>query len=400
MKILRYEIKIALEFLRYSKGQTIFIVSAIALGVAVQIFISSLVSSLQVSLIYRILGTTPHITINSGDTRDELRAKQNIVGNYGNISLDRDRIPNYEKIMEVLSENDEIKLIVPTVEGSAIYKTTGKNANLNVVGMDLKNGDPLYNIKDRIIEGNSNIYSNNVLIGVKFSRDFRVDLGDQITLTLPNSQKEVVRVVGIFDLENQGVNKSMVVMDIDRAKIIFGKVGYVTDINIQTKDVFKADSVSSNIKDIYPELEVTSWTQDGAALLKALRSQTDSSIVIQSVVMLATAMSISSVLIVTVLQKIKEIGILKAMGAKDKSTGMIFLIQGGLIGFFGSVLGIIFGKLVISSYTYFAKPTFVILVSNEKIVIILIISTIVGILSGIIPALRCMKLSPIEVIKS
>lgn len=397
---MRYEIKIALEFLRYSKGQTIFIVSAIALGVAVQIFISSLISSLQVSLIYRILGTTPHITINSGDTRDELRAKQNIVGNYGNISLDRDRIPNYEKIIEVLSENDEIKLIVPTVEGSAIYKTMGKNANLNIVGMDLKNADSLYNIKDRIIEGNSSIYSNNVLIGIKFSRDFRVDLGDQITLTLPNSQKEVVRVVGIFDLENQGVNKSMVVMDIDRAKIIFGKVGYVTDINIQTKDVFEADNVSDSIKDIYPELEVTSWTQDGAALLKALQSQTDSSIIIQSVVMLATAMSISSVLIVTVLQKIKEIGILKAMGAKDKSTGMIFLIQGGVIGFCGSVLGIVFGKLVISTYTYFAKPTFTILISNEKLIAILIFSTMVGILSGIIPALRCMKLSPIEVIKS
>lgn len=373
---MRYEVKIALQFLRYSKGQTIFIISAIALGVAVQIFISCLVSSLQSSLIDRVLGTTPHITINSGDIRDELRINKQLVGNNGNTSFDRDRIANYEKIMEILYDNNEIKTIVPTVEGSTIYKTTGKSANLHIMGIDLKIGDSLYRIKDRIIEGNSNIYSNNVLIGVKFAKDFRIDL------------------------ENQETNKNLLIMDIDRAKIIFKKVGYVTDLNIQTKDIFKADGVAKNIKDIYPELEVISWAENGAALLKALESQTDSSIVIQSVIMLATAMSISSVLIVTVLQKTKEIGILKAMGAKDKSAGIIFLIQGGLIGFLGSLLGVILGKLIILSYTYFAKLSFIILIKNDKIIIILIISTIVGILSGIIPALRCMKLSPIEVIKS
>lgn len=110
-------------------------------------------------------------------------------------------------------------------------------------------------------------------------------------------------------------------------------------------------------------------------------------------------MSIASVLLITVLQKMKEIGILKAVGALDKSTGYLFIIQGALIGFLGSILGLFFGLGIIETYIKLAQPTFNIAVHPEKLVLIIFISTLSGIISGIVPARKCMKLSPIEVIK-
>ncbi|MGL5614585.1 ABC transporter permease, partial [Cetobacterium sp.] len=164
-------------------------------------------------------------------------------------------------------------------------------------------------------------------------------------------------------------------------------------------DVFDAPNLGETIQKQYPNLEVVPWTRDADNILKALKAQNDTSFIIQVVVTLATSMSIASVLLVTVLQKMKEIGILKAMGALDHSTGYLFIIQGALIGFLGSILGLFFGLGVIEFYVNLAEPNFNIVVQPEKLILIIFISTLSGIISGIIPARKCMKLSPIEVIK-
>ncbi|MCQ9628608.1 FtsX-like permease family protein, partial [Cetobacterium somerae] len=145
----------------------------------------------------------------------------------------------------------------------------------------------------------------------------------------------------------------------------------------------------------YPNLEVVPWTRDADNSLKALKAQSSTSFIILVVVTLATSMSIASVLLVSVLQKMKEIGMLKAMGALDRSTGYLFIIQGALIGFLGSILGLFFGLGVREFYVNLAQPNFNITVQPEKLVLIILISTLSGIISGSIPARKCMKLSPI-----
>ena len=396
---MRYEFRVSINFMTHNKGQSLFIISAIALGVAIQIFIASLITSLQVSLIERILGDSSHIYIDDGNMRDKLLLVEDNPIVYGNFPTTKNKIEEYQGIIDYLGTFEKIKVIVPTIEGNALYTRDGKTTSLMIKGMDLNSGDRLYNIIGRVISGSPIVNSDNILIGTRLAKNYELQAGDVMSLTLPSGKLETVRISGIFDLENVGSNTSLVIMDFNKAQRIFNKKGNVTNINIQINDVFDAPNFAEIIQKQYPNLEVVPWTRDADNILKALKAQSDTSFIIQVVVTLATSMSIASVLLVTVLQKMKEIGILKAMGALDRSTGYLFIIQGALIGFLGSLLGLFFGLGVIEFYINLAQPNFNIIIQPEKLVLIIFISTLSGIISGIIPARKCMKLSPIEVIK-
>lgn len=396
---MRYEFRVGLGFMFHSKGQSIFIILAIALGVAVQVFIASLITAVQISIIDRVLGDNSHIYIDDGNTRDKLLSLDVPPFVYGNFSKDRNKILESQNIIDSLKNLKDIVNIVPTIEGNAIYSRQGKTTSVSIRGMDLSLGDKIYNVSNRVIEGTPLIDSENILIGTRLAQNYQLKVGDIMDLTLPSGSIEKMRISGIFDLGNQISNTSLIVMDLNKAQLLFNKKGFFTDINIQIKDVFKAPIIAKQIQAEYPDLEVAPWTRDGESILKALQSQTATTLIIQIVVMLATCMSIASVLLVTVVQKIKEIGILKAMGALDRSTGIFFIVQGTAIGFLGSILGIFIGIFLLHLYVTFTSPSFEIPIDPTKMLLILLISTLAGMISGIIPARKCMKLSPIEVIK-
>ena len=396
---MRYELKIAYNFLAKSKGQTLFLLTAIATGIAVQLYISALIVSLQDNIIETTLGSIPHITIEDGNSRDSLKKELNSIYINGNYSLERDRISNYENIIKTLEKNKDIKYIVPTIEGNALYERQGKNLSLLIRGMDLNRGDNIFKIKDKIYLGEKNIDSNKILIGKRISEDFFLSPMDIMYITASNENKESFRVNGIFDLENQSGNNGIIYMDFQKTQNFFKKNGYINRIHLQLNDIFLADKVSENISKIYPNLKITSWMKDGEQLLGALRGQSASSLVIQVVIILSTTLSITSLLYVTVIQKTKEIGILKAMGAKDISIGIIFMIQGVLFGVIGAILGIIFGYILIWVFKIFAKPDFEIVVNLNTLLRTFLFALCSGLIGAYIPSRKSTKLDPIEVIK-
>lgn len=395
---MRYEIKIAYNFLAKSKGQTLFLLTAIATGVAVQVFISSLIVSLQNNIIDTVLGNIPHVVIEDGNTRDSIIKNGNIY-NYGNFTNERDKISNYESLINLLKSKKEIKNIVPTLEGNVLYERQGKSVALQIRGVDLNSGDKMFKVKEKIYLGDKSVDSDKILIGKRISEDFNLSPKDIMNITLPTGDKEKFRINGIFDLENQQFNNGLVYMDIQRAQRIFNKKGYVNRINIQLNNIFLGESIALDIENNFPDLKVTSWMKDGKQLLNALRSQTISTTVIQGVILLSTTLSIASVLYITVVQKTKEIGILKAIGATDFSIGFIFLFQGAIVGFLGALLGCGIGLFLIKIFEWGAKPSFIIELKMMLILRILLFSTISGIIAAYIPSKKSMKLDPIEVIK-
>lgn len=396
---MKYELKIALKFLFFNKKQTFFLLSAISMGVAVQLFISSLIVSLQKDLINSVLGNTPHIILEEGDIRNKIIKNNNSSYILGNFSVERNRIGNYLSIIKNLDNEFNFKTIVPTLNENGIYKRQGKSLPINIIGIKLENANSIYNITNRIYEGKSNLYSNNIIIGRGIQREFSLKIGDPLNLTLADGIIQQLKIVGVVDLENQQSNNSFVFIDLNKAQQLFNKKGYVSNINLQLSNVFDAPNITKLLEKKYKDLKITPWTKDGQSLLLALKAQTSSSIVIQIVVMLATSLSIISVLFITVIQKSKEIGILKAMGATDKSSGLIFVYEGGIIGFIGSILGVFLGSFIIAIYMIGVKPPFIIEIENIKVFLIIIISTIAGVISAYFPAKKCMTLNAIEVIK-
>lgn len=395
---MRYEVKIALKFLLFNKRQSIFLLMTISMGVAIQLFISSLIVSLQSNLIESVLGNSPHIILEDKNFRKNLLKEKNDTYNYGNFIKEKNKIENYKGIIKNLEENFNFKGIVPLVEGNALYKKDEKSRSINILGINLLNGDEIFNISKRVYMGRPYLYSNNIIIGKGIKEEFSLNIGDYFKLILPNGNIEKMRIVAVVDLENKQRNDSFVFIDLKKSQKILDKIGYVTAINLQLIDVFKSDEISILLEKNYKNLKSTSWTKNNKSLLLALKSQTSSSIIIQVVVMIATCLSITSVLLITVIQKSKEIGILKAMGALDKSISYIFIIQGAIFGFFGSIMGNFIGFLIIKSYMIGVKPPFIIEIDLKKVFIIIGITVLVGVISAYAPSRRCKKMEPIEVI--
>jgi lipoprotein-releasing system permease protein len=370
---------IAKRFLGYNKGQTIMIMVGIAIGVSVQIFIGLLITGLQESLIDKTVGSTAHITI----------TQENDLSFY-----------DFEL------SNDTYTAVVYQAEGPAFALSDETDAAILLRGLS-SDGDKLYKLSDKLVSGKMPSSKNDVIIGLGLVEKLNLELNDTFTLRTINNQTTDVRIVGIVDLKIDSLNNSWVLSTLSTAQNLFEIDDEITSIAIQVEDVFTADVLASEIKDnLYvSDLKVVNWKEQNEDLLSGLNGQSISSIMIQVFVLVSVVLGIASVLAITVLQKSKQIGILKAMGIPDNTASLIFLFQGLILGFYGAILGVLFGLGLIASFTAFARnPDGSALIAINYDIPFILFSASIAILSALIasfiPAARSKKLSPIEVIRN
>ncbi len=395
-----YELKIALRFLIKSRTQTIFILFGIALGVAVQIFLGNLITSLQDSLVENTIGNSPHIVIASEeDTITKLIDASSgslLRGNYPSLVKN---LENWRQIDEDLSKDSRVTAISPTQDGTAIIRSSGKSLPIAVKGIDLARGDAIYDINSRITSGNASLEGSGILIGLSLAEQLGKATGDSISLVLPGGSQVQLYISGILDLENESANSSLVFMDLSRAQKLFGSASSVSSLEIQIADPFEADSVSAEWTSIYQSVDIDNWKARNSQLLSALTSQSSSSYTIQFFVIIAVTFGIASVLAVSAVQKARQIGILKAMGATSRSIARIFIYEGFLLGLAGSILGSLFGIMML---TVFGKTalSFELRADPAGILLIMFLAVAAGTISSLIPARNSALLNPMEAIRN
>lgn len=402
-----FELQVAVRFLKEGKTQTLFILAGIAIGVSVQVFLSSLITGLQKDLVNKTVGSSSHITVKPGDNRPESSldsADMEIISFYSDSKPKERFITNWNKMYNNLSATEDIVSTVPFAEGSGFIRRGNKDLPVVIRGTDIDKSDKIYKLSEKTTQGNYLLESGEILLGKSLATELDVYPGNSIRMTTSDGVTDVFRVKGIFDLENESINKSWIWMDIKRAQKFLGLNDNLTSIEMQIKEVFESNRIKYEIKDDYPEVEFETWQETNVSLLTALNSQSSSSWLIQFFVILAVALGISSVLAVSVMQKSKQIGILKAMGAKQSTIGKVFLFQGGILGVIGSVMGSVLGILLIKMFLFFTSKgsgsTFPIELSTTSFLISISIATLVGILAAFFPARTSARLNPIEVIKN
>ncbi|TCS82079.1 ABC transporter permease [Tepidibacillus fermentans] len=385
---MRLPFKIALRFLLSSKGQTALIVFGIAIGVSVQIFIGSLIEGLQESLISKTIGNSPQITISS-DAEDKA-------------------ISSYQEITDKIKGlNNEVVHVAVAADGPALIKEDKKTFSVLVRGMNVEDSDKIYNIKSRIYEGQEPINENETIIGKELKQELGVNLGDEIQIITNSGDLEKLKVTGFYDLKVASLNKSWMITPLSTSQKLFSFGDKVTSIEMQVKDVFKADETASAIAKILDnkELKVDNWKAQNAELLSGLNGQNISSIMIQIFVLVSVVLGIASVLAISVVQKSKQIGILKAMGIKDRTASFIFLFQGLILGVVGSILGVVFGLFLSYLFSKFAltpegTPIVELAIHYRFITISALIALASAVVAALIPARGSLKLNPMEVIKN
>lgn len=384
---MKFPFKVAVRFLKSNKGQTALIALGIAVGVSVQIFIGSLIQGLQKSLVNKTIGNSPQITVTSTNDNKVIEYYNDVVNT-------------------VKASDDRIINLSLSIDRPALIKKEDKTYSVLVRGMNLQDSDKIYNIKKRIYEGKEPQNDFETLVGKELKDELNASLGDEIKVIANSGDIKTLKISGFYDLKVANLNKTWLITTLKTSKTLYALSGTVTSIEMQVTELFKADDIALNVSDrLDGNLKVDNWKAQNAELLSGLNGQSISSIMIQVFVLVAVVLGIASVLAITVVQKSKQIGILKAMGIRDKAASLIFLFQGLLLGLMGAILGVALGLFLSFMFTKFAlnpdgSPVVELYIDYGFIAVSALIALVSSTLASLIPAVKSSKLNPIDVIKN
>ena len=375
-------LRIAYRFLKSNGTQSLLIACGMAVAVSIQVFVGLLINSLQDSLIDKTVRNMPQITITS-NTRAIT-------------------ISGWSAIEDTVRRTNLVTAVSPTTAGSAITSGNDKKLPLVIKGVNLDDADRIYHFNRSVYSGNMSLGSRDALIGRELADELGLGVGDKFTVTTPGGTELLLTVSGLYDIGMASINRSWVITQMRTAQLLFDLPGRITSLEMSVSDVFAADRIAALIeKELGDEaLKVDNWKDQNQELLSGLRAQSISSSIIQTVILISVVIAIASILALTVMQKSRQIGILKAMGITNFDAGMIFVYDGFLLGLAGSLLGIILGLIILYTFDTFAGSSGVYInIDFGFIIISWFIALAASTMAGLFPAYKSLHLNPIDVIR-
>lgn len=401
-----FELRVALRFLREGRMQTLLIIVGVAAGVAVIAYISALISGLQSSTLTKTLGAQAHITMRSPDDVVTPAA----LDDPGTTTLTETQpraqrlrsVANWQALVPLLESMPAIAGVSPTVSGAGLALRGEATQAIALTGVELDRYDRVVGLRSKVISGTARLSPGEAIIGRELAVDLGVRAGDRMTIQT-GTVSDSVRVTALVDLGVRELNRRTVIVPLRSAQNLLGLPGGATSLDITVRDVWTAQFLTQDMRRQFP-YKIESWQESNAQLVSALNAQSVSTALIRGVVLVVVVLGIASVLVVSVVQKRREIGILRAMGTTRGQILRIFLLQGAVVGALGSVLGVLLAVGMIWLFTTFVRgsdglPLFNIGLQLATALQVASIATICGVLAAIAPARRAAAMDPAQAIR-
>jgi lipoprotein-releasing system permease protein len=397
----------ALRFLKEGRMQTVFIITAVGIGVAVIVFMSAMLASLQANFLKRVLTSQAHIQlIPPEEVARPLR--RSAAGQLIAASLQRPvqrirSIDQWQRIRAQLSTWPQITNVSPTMSGSALAVRGDASRSISLTGIDTDVHFKIVRIPDYIVAGHPRLLSEDILIGTELAKDLGVTVGEKINISSATGVSRVLTIAGIFDLGNKGANERSTFVSLRTAQALLNLVGGVTTVDLTVVDIYAAESIAQSVQ-AATGIEADSWIKTNAQFFTAVNAQQTSNTLIRVFVGLSVAFGIASVLVVSVIQRSKDIGILRAMGTSQGQVLRVFLLQGGLLGFLGALIGATAGGLgLFFWHGYLRQPDgselFPLILEPWLFINAVLLAALTGVAAAAAPALRAAKLDPVVAIR-
>lgn len=401
-----YEWYVALRFLREGRLQTLLIFVGVGVGVAVMVFLTALIDGLQASLIESTLTTQAHVVIRPPE--EEARV---LIPEAATLAArvekrnQRDRtLDQWPLVLAAAQRVPGVEAATVTVAGSAFATRGSASRSIALRGIEPASFGRVIALRDHIQAGSLRLLGGEAVIGAELAADLGIRVGDKLRLASGEGRAEVFVVSGVFDLGNKDVNQRWVFVSLRAAQTLLDLGSEVSTIELRVAEPFQAEAIAAQIA-ARTGATCESWMTLNRQLLVALSSQSSSSYMIQFFVVLAVALGIASVLAVSVVQKSREIGILRATGTSTRSVLGIFLIQGAVVGLVGAISGCLLGTGLALFFASLAtgpdgSPTFPVRLDASLMLTASAIALLVGLLAAALPARRAAALDPATVIRS
>ncbi len=395
------EWRIALRFLADNPLQTLLISVAISVGAAVIVFITALMTGLQDNVIDKTLGTQAHIRIEA--TRQHNNFSVTPEGKYV-WALESPRaqrlqtINNWQEVRDALDQYPALNTVSPLISGPAFAQKGNARASVALMGIEPERYKGIIKLEDYLVQGRFSVGASDVMIGSQLAEDLGLRTGDKLRLDAGDNRQVVMDVAGIFELGVRELDSRYVYTDLKQSQTLLNLPGGITILELKIADVFSAEEWAQRLSKL-TGLHVQSWMESNGQLLNALSSQTMTTQMIRVFVAMSVIFGIASVLAVSVVQRTREIGILRAMGSTQQQILRVFLLQGALLGLAGSLLGVLVGFSLVQVFNNLGERLFYIRLEPSMLLSAILIATAAGVIAAMVPARRAANYDPAVAIR-
>ena len=396
-----FETVVAFRFMKEGLTQTLLIVLGVALGAGVIIFMSALLAGLQANIIRRTLNFQAPIEVLAPDqVARALRGEDGgaVAASIQPRSQQLRSLDQWQKIRVAVERTPGVSAVAPVVTGPGFARRGEATRSVSIVGVEPESYYDVIALGEKMVAGRAELGPTDIIIGTELAKDLGVEVNDKLALSTATTDSATLIVVGIFDFGNKGVNERNVYVALRTGQSLLDLAGGATSLEVKVHDPFAAETVAADIRGL-GDVRVDSWIVTNAQFFTAMSAQILANTLIRIFVGITVALGIASVLVVSVVQKSKEIGILRAMGTARAQVLRVFLIQGGFMGLTGALMGSLLAWGFLLLWRGVARnpdgtPLFVVVIEPSLFVIACVGAACVGILAAVVPARRAASLDP------
>ena len=398
---MRYAAKIAFRHFLSSPGQGALLISGVALGVTVFIFMSALIGGLATLLTQRTVGSIAHVTLEMRERSPGLIAP--VHGAQLTVQKDlsrRDQIAVWQPFLPVIEALPGVTAVSPQIRGSAFLMRGQAIAPVGVIGVMPDRLSAIANVAAAIVAGESRLPSDGILIGQKLAEDLGLYVGQAIMVRSDRQRERSFRVTGIFSLGIASADRQAVYMNITTARALFDRPSGISRFELKVSTVADAPRLAERLERA-TGLKVKAWTEENAQLFEALDAQGRTGDIIKTFALLTIMIGIASAMLLSVMRRRSEIGIMRAAGVSRFFILQVFVLEGVFIGITGGVSGALLAWAALVPFPPIAQVQgggLPIDVGQGGFVIAVVLTTLASALASIIPARRAARLDPVEAI--
>ena len=423
MSRLPFELMLALRYLRPKRTFvsiiTLISVVGVALGVAVLIIVISVMSGFDHDLREKILGFNAHLKI---------YARGRTLENYG-------------RVMELVESNKNVRGVAPFVLGPVLLETEPTNGGQSAFatpfmrGVDTGHEADVTVLPQSIVAGKFDLSGRGLVVGSEFAQTYNLFVGDRVSIYSPAELKKMkdqrgktnaegilpdeYTVTGIFDVGYFDYDSSVVVASLENAQDLYALGDSVHGLMVMLQDPYQAPEVQRELETVLGrDYNIATWTEENATILGALLVEKNVMFILLLCIVAVAALCILSAQITFVIRKTREIGILKALGAKNLQISAVFLGQSAIIGALGVLAGLGLGVLAVSyrnEFLEFMRRTTgwqlfpeslygfgklpAIIMPHDVAIICGVSFIMICIIGGVLPAILAGILKPVEALR-
>ena len=396
-----YALKIAGRYLTASMAQTALLVSGVAVGVFIFIFMSALIGGLADFIVSRTVGDISHVTIEPEPDDPAL-----LLTLPGTVLLAQERssktaiLATAGSFVPLIEGLPAVRAVSPQITGAGFVKRGGQSEQVSITGLEPGRESAILDLAGYITAGTARLGAGSIILGQTLVQDMGLKLGQSIRLQSSEGVDALLTLTGIYQIGSGGPDRRMAYVSLTTARTLFAMPQGVSRIEIKLHDLYAADGVAAEIATL-TGLPAKSWTVDGAQLLEALSAQAQTGYFLKTFAMITIIIGVASALLLSTYRRRPEIGIMRAMGASRRFVVGVFVLQGGLVGLLGGVSGAALGYLALLPFPSREnwRPGILPIDIHEGSYGLAIALTVLGaVLASILPARSAARVDPVSAI--